>query len=55
MVNAPETRAALDKQGVVVETSTPEELAALIRNDVDALGRDHPRGGDRRQVTSAGS
>ncbi len=34
VVNAPETRAALDKQGVVVETSTPEELGALIRNDV---------------------
>jgi tripartite-type tricarboxylate transporter receptor subunit TctC len=34
VVNAPETRAALDKQGVVVETSTPDELAALIRNDV---------------------
>ena len=38
MVNAPETRAALDKQGVVVETSTPEELAALIRNDVERWG-----------------
>ena len=34
VVNSPETRAALDKQGVVVETSTPEELAARIRNDV---------------------
>jgi tripartite-type tricarboxylate transporter receptor subunit TctC len=34
VVNAPETRAALDKQGVVVETSTPDELAALIRSDV---------------------
>jgi len=34
VVNSPETRAALDKQGVVVETSTPEELGALIRNDV---------------------
>jgi tripartite-type tricarboxylate transporter receptor subunit TctC len=34
VVNSPETRAALDKQGVVVETSTPDELAALIRNDV---------------------
>ncbi len=33
-VNAPETRAALDKQGVVVETGTPEELGVLIRNDV---------------------
>jgi tripartite-type tricarboxylate transporter receptor subunit TctC len=38
VVNAPETRAALDKQGVVVETSTPEELAALIRNDVTRWG-----------------
>ena len=37
-VNAPETRAALDKQGVVVETSTPEQLAALIRNDVARWG-----------------
>jgi tripartite-type tricarboxylate transporter receptor subunit TctC len=37
-VNAPETRAALDKQGVVVETSTPEQLAALIRNDVTRWG-----------------
>jgi tripartite-type tricarboxylate transporter receptor subunit TctC len=34
LVNSPETHAALDKQGVVVETSTPEELGALIRNDV---------------------
>jgi tripartite-type tricarboxylate transporter receptor subunit TctC len=34
VVNWPETHAALDKQGVVVETSTPEELGALIRNDV---------------------
>jgi tripartite-type tricarboxylate transporter receptor subunit TctC len=38
VVNAPETRAALDKQGVVVETSTPEALAALIRNDVIRWG-----------------
>ena len=38
VVNAPETRAALDKQGVVVETSTPEELAMLIRNDVTRWG-----------------
>jgi tripartite-type tricarboxylate transporter receptor subunit TctC len=38
VVNAPETRAALDKQGVVVETSTPEELGALIRNDVTRWG-----------------
>ena len=38
VVNAPETRAALDKQGVVVETSTPEQLAALIRNDVTRWG-----------------
>ena len=37
-VNAPETRAVLDKQGVVVETSTPDELAALIRNDVTRWG-----------------
>lgn len=34
VLNAPETRAALDKQGVVIQTSTPEELGALIRNDV---------------------
>lgn len=34
VVNAPETRAALDKQGVVVETGTPADVAALIRNDV---------------------
>ena len=33
VVNTPETRAALDKQGVVVETGTPEDVAALIRND----------------------
>jgi tripartite-type tricarboxylate transporter receptor subunit TctC len=33
-VNAPDIRAALDKQGVVVETGTAEELGALIRNDV---------------------
>jgi tripartite-type tricarboxylate transporter receptor subunit TctC len=38
VVNAAETRAALDKQGVVVETSTPEELATLIRNDVARWG-----------------
>jgi tripartite-type tricarboxylate transporter receptor subunit TctC len=38
VVHAPETRAALDKQGVVVETSTPEDLAALIRNDVARWG-----------------
>jgi tripartite-type tricarboxylate transporter receptor subunit TctC len=34
VVNMPETRAALDKQGVVIATSTPEELGTLIRNDV---------------------
>jgi tripartite-type tricarboxylate transporter receptor subunit TctC len=34
IVNMPETRAALDKQGVVVETSTPEQLGALIRKDI---------------------
>jgi tripartite-type tricarboxylate transporter receptor subunit TctC len=38
VVNAPETRAALDKQGVVVGTGTPEELAALIRSDVARWG-----------------
>jgi tripartite-type tricarboxylate transporter receptor subunit TctC len=38
VVNAPETRAALDKQGVVTKTSTPDELAALIRNDVARWG-----------------
>ncbi len=37
-VNAPETRAALDKQGVVVETSTPEQLAQRIRDDADRWG-----------------
>lgn len=34
VVNMPDTRAALDKQGVVVETSSPDELATLIRNDM---------------------
>jgi tripartite-type tricarboxylate transporter receptor subunit TctC len=38
VANAPETRAALDKQGVVVQTSTPEELAALIKSDVTRWG-----------------
>jgi tripartite-type tricarboxylate transporter receptor subunit TctC len=38
VVKAPETQAALDKQGVVVETSTPDELGALIRNDVARWG-----------------
>lgn len=38
VLNAPETRAALDKQGVVVVTSTPEELAARIRSDVTRWG-----------------
>jgi tripartite-type tricarboxylate transporter receptor subunit TctC len=34
VVNAPATQAALNKQGVVTKTSTPDELAALIRGDV---------------------
>ena len=38
VVNSPETRAALDKQGVVVETGTPEELAARIRAEVTKWG-----------------
>jgi tripartite-type tricarboxylate transporter receptor subunit TctC len=38
IVNSPEAQAALDKQGVVVETSTPEELGARIRNDVARWG-----------------
>jgi tripartite-type tricarboxylate transporter receptor subunit TctC len=38
VVNTPETRAALDKQGVVVETGTPEEVGVLIRNDVARWG-----------------
>jgi tripartite-type tricarboxylate transporter receptor subunit TctC len=38
VVNAPETRAALDKQGVVVGTGSPEDVAALIRNDVQRWG-----------------
>ena len=38
VVNAPETKAALDKQGVVVETSTPEQLAQRIRDDVQRWG-----------------
>jgi tripartite-type tricarboxylate transporter receptor subunit TctC len=38
VVNAPETQAALDKQGVVVETSTPEQLAQRIREDAKRWG-----------------
>jgi tripartite-type tricarboxylate transporter receptor subunit TctC len=38
VVNAPETRAALNKQGVVTKTSTPDELATLIRGDVARWG-----------------
>jgi tripartite-type tricarboxylate transporter receptor subunit TctC len=34
VVNAPETREALDKQGVEIETGTPEALAARMRADV---------------------
>jgi tripartite-type tricarboxylate transporter receptor subunit TctC len=34
VVNAPETREALDKQGVEIETGTPDALAARIRTDV---------------------
>jgi len=33
VVGSPETQAALDKQGVVVETSTPDELGKRIRDD----------------------
>ena len=39
MVNAPETRAALDKQGVVVETSTPDELGAFKRSELARWGK----------------
>ena len=34
VVNAPETREALDKQGVEIETGTPAQLAERIRIDV---------------------
>jgi tripartite-type tricarboxylate transporter receptor subunit TctC len=34
VVNAPETREALDKQGVEIETGTPDALAGRIRTDV---------------------
>jgi tripartite-type tricarboxylate transporter receptor subunit TctC len=34
VVNAPETREALDKQGVEIETGTPDALASRIRTDV---------------------
>ncbi|MEA2937107.1 MAG: hypothetical protein QOC56_611 [Alphaproteobacteria bacterium] len=34
VVNAPETREALDKQGVEIETGTPDALAQRIRADV---------------------
>src|SRR5499426_2445867 len=33
VLNAPETREALDKQGVEIKTGTPESLAMRIRND----------------------
>jgi tripartite-type tricarboxylate transporter receptor subunit TctC len=33
-VSLPETRAALDQQGVEIETGTPDALAARIRVDV---------------------
>ena len=39
VVNSPETRAALDKQGVVVETSTPEQLGCADPQRCHALGR----------------
>ncbi len=38
VVNSPEIRAALDKQGIVVETGSPEDVAALIRSDVQRWG-----------------
>ncbi len=38
VVNSPEVRAALDKQGIVVETGSPEAVATLIRNDVQRWG-----------------
>jgi tripartite-type tricarboxylate transporter receptor subunit TctC len=38
IVNSPETQAALDKQGVVTQTSTPEELGVRIRNDAARWG-----------------
>jgi tripartite-type tricarboxylate transporter receptor subunit TctC len=34
VVSLPETRAALDQQGVEIETGTPEALAERIRIDV---------------------
>jgi tripartite-type tricarboxylate transporter receptor subunit TctC len=34
VVNSPEAREALDKQGVVIDTGTPEALAKRIREDV---------------------
>jgi tripartite-type tricarboxylate transporter receptor subunit TctC len=37
-VSTPEMRAALDKQGVVVSTGSPEDVATLIRNDVARWG-----------------
>jgi len=38
VVNSPDTRAALDKQGVVIQTSSPEELAELVKKDVARWG-----------------
>jgi tripartite-type tricarboxylate transporter receptor subunit TctC len=38
VVNSAETQAALDKQGVEVETSTPEQLAQRIRDDAKRWG-----------------
>lgn len=38
VVGTPEVRAALDKQGVVVETGTQADVAALIRNDAARWG-----------------
>jgi tripartite-type tricarboxylate transporter receptor subunit TctC len=45
IVNAPDTREALDKQGVVIDPGSPEALAARIRDDVQKW---------REVITSAG-
>jgi tripartite-type tricarboxylate transporter receptor subunit TctC len=38
VVDTPETRAALEKQGLVIQTSTPEQMGELIRKDVARWG-----------------
>ena len=37
--NTPETRERLARQGIEVDTSTPQELAAVIRREYDGYGR----------------